>query len=122
MASSTSVITVKVRSENTANGSSGSASWVRNCRHRNSPSSTTPTAITSGIVMNPATVPQSYRSPSISPNTTPNKPGGQQPDPEEVEPMPNTGPHVRHEDERQRDGDDADRDVEEEDPPPADSW
>ena len=29
IASSTSVITVKVRSEKTANGNSGSASWVR---------------------------------------------------------------------------------------------
>ena len=74
MASNTSVITVKVRSVKTANGSSGSASWVRNWRQRNSPSKIAPAPITIGMVRKPAMVPQSYRSPSIRPKTTPSRP------------------------------------------------
>ncbi len=88
MASSTSVITVNVRSENTANGSSGSASWVRNCRHRNRPSSTTPTAITNGNRDEPddgaPVVPLALDQPEHHPE----QPGGQQADADEVEPVP----------------------------------
>ena len=44
--------------------------------------------MTNGMVTNPTTVPQSYRSPSISPKTTPEQAGGQQGDAEQIEPVP----------------------------------